>query len=765
MTLRLFLTGILVLYFQVVEAQKVAVVLSGGGAKGIAHVGVLKALEEHNIPIDYIVGTSMGGLVGGFYAAGYSPDQIEQIVLSKAFQNWVDGTISDNYSYYFSKQDPDASWFSLDLALDSAFQTKINTNFGSDLALNFALSEYLAQPSQKSGYNFDSLFIPFRAVAADVFTQQTIALDHGDLNNALRATMAVPFIYRPVKIDGQYLFDGGIYNNFPVSVAQEEFDPDIIIGVNVSTKKFNEYPAALDEQLISNGLLYLLLDKADASVLDDDHIYLEPNLQRFSSMDFIAANQILDSGYHIAIRHMEEIQQKIERRTACEVIHQNREEFNLDVQPLQFHQIKIVGFKPAQERYIRSLFGERNGPVNIHDIRQGYYRLLSEDYFRNIYPNIHYNDSTEQFDFELYGKPGRAFKIKGGGNLATRSISNLFVGLQFSHFNQYLTHYNADFYTGRFYQSASLRTRISIPGRQHFYIQPELTYNSWDFINSNELIWQDARPTILEQIDRRAGVTLGMPLGPKNKLLGHAYYLSNRDRFSNLQNFNARDVMDLMQFRGFRYGLEFSRNRLNRRQYASEGSAYQLTLDYFTGREFYMPGNTSDLSSVGGALHEWTRFTAQAEKYFRLGRRYKYGFYGSAVFSTQPLFSNYQSTLNYAPAFYPLSDSRTLFLTNFRAFHYSAAGFRNVFHLTKNTDLRAEAYAFAPFSQIGKTNLHQPKLAMGMDKVHFAGQTALVYHTPLGPISGSVNYYDDPVHQWGFLLHIGYLIFHKRSHE
>src|SRR4051812_46037646 len=91
--------------FHNLMAQKVGLVLSGGGAKGLAHVGVLKALEENEIPVDYIVGTSMGGVVGGFYAAGYSAADIERIALSKDFQEWVNGLINDNYNYYYAKDD------------------------------------------------------------------------------------------------------------------------------------------------------------------------------------------------------------------------------------------------------------------------------------------------------------------------------------------------------------------------------------------------------------------------------------------------------------------------------------------------------------------------------------------------------------------------------------------------------------------------------------------------------------------------------------
>jgi NTE family protein len=229
--LRQFLTLLFFLSFSFWgEAQKVGVVLSGGAAKGIAHVGVLKALEENEIPIDYIVGTSMGGVIGGCYAAGMSPDQIEDIVLSKEFLQWINGRLEEGHNYYFARNDDDASFLRLNLSLDSTFSILLNTSLASDLSLNFALAEKLAQPSAIAKNNFDSLFIPLRVIASDIFTQTEVTLSKGVLSDALRATQTVPFFYNPIRIDGKYLFDGGVYNNFPVDVIEREFKPDLVIG-------------------------------------------------------------------------------------------------------------------------------------------------------------------------------------------------------------------------------------------------------------------------------------------------------------------------------------------------------------------------------------------------------------------------------------------------------------------------------------------------------------------------------------------------------
>jgi NTE family protein len=743
--------------------QKVALVLSGGGARGLAHVGVLKALEEQNIPIDYIVGTSMGGVVGGFYAAGYSADQIEQIVRSHHFQNWVNGNIGDKYNYFYSKENDNASWLSLNLEVDSTLYTSLNSNIANDLALNLALAELLAQSSQKANYNFDSLFIPFRAVAADIFTQNQVILKSGGINEALRATLTVPFFYKPIKIDNKYLFDGGVYNNFPIDVAIKEFGPDVIIGVNVSAKKHLEYPYHEDEKLMSQSLMYLLLDKADPSKLRENDIYIEPNLNRYTGLDFKQAISIVDSGYVETLRQMNHIQYHISRRKECEAVAIERNDYLLSMEPLLFTEIKLMGFKESQKKYIKTLFNFKKSVLNIHDIKSGYYKLASEEYFKNIYPNIVYNEASGGFEFEIYGRGKKNLKIEGGGNIATRSISQIYFGLEYTSFNRLLYNYGLNFYTGRFYQSMQFRNRINLPTAYQFYIEPEFTVNHWNYLGSQDILFDGHSPPIIDQIDRKLGINIGMPIGVRNKLLFKSSYFRNTDRFSNAELLVSTDTLDVMRFNGMRNEISFSRNNLNRKQYPSAGSSFKVSVNHIRGHEKYNPGNTAEIKDENSVNREWLCLKIQGEQYFKIGD-FSYGYYLESVVSNQPLFTNLMASLINSPAFFPLQDSRTLYLQNFRAFNYVAGGFRNIYSLRRNLDLRFEAYAFKPLQNLD-SKFRNFDNSVDLTKIYLAGTAGAVYHTPLGPISLSVNYYDDPKHQLGILMHFGYIIFNKRSLE
>ncbi|MEQ9592785.1 MAG: patatin-like phospholipase family protein [Cyclobacteriaceae bacterium] len=743
-------------------AQRVGVVLSGGGAKGLAHVGVLKALEENEIPIDYVTGTSMGGIIAGSYAAGMSPDQIEDIVLSEELLRWINGKQEEDFNYFYSKKDDHPSFIKVNLSLDSTFSFLFNSSIASDQSLNFALAEKFALPSSVSKNNFDSLMVPLRVVAADVFTQNEVVLSSGVLSDALRATQTVPFFYNPIKVENKYLFDGGVYNNFPVDVMQEDFNPDIIIGSNVSTKIFEEYPYDEDEKLISKSLLYLLLDKSDPSQIPEGGIYIQPNLAGYTALDFTKAKSLVDSGYVQTMRQMDEIKEKVEARRTCESVAITRNIFNSKAKPLLIEEIQYEGFNSRQQRYLNKYFDRGRRPLYYSDVKKGYFKIVSEDYFRNVYPNILYDTAQDQYNFKLSRRPNNNFQVDFGGVIATRSVSNIFLGLNYYYFNRALINSTLNFYAGNFYKSIEAKFRIDMPRLGQFYVEPEAVVNNWDFLQGKDIIVTESTPTVLSRIDRKVGVSIGFPAGRHFKTTIRSHYVNNNDRYINSAILNSSDTLDNLKLSGFRTGISFSSNSLNRKQYASEGRHFEFSGDWFSMNEHFMPGTTSIATQSQDNKRSWVRARFTLEQYFKAGI-YSSGYYVDGVFSNQPLFTNYQGSLINAPAFYPLQDSKTLFLQNFRAFNFVSGGWRNVFNIRNNLDFRLEGYVFKPFEAIVAGQNQEAVLDDDFSKIFFAGTAGMVFHSTIGPISLSFNYYDDSENQFGVLLHVGFLLFNKSS--
>ncbi len=746
-------------------SQKVGLVLSGGGAKGLAHVGVLKALEENEIPIDYVVGTSMGGIVAGCYAAGLSPGQIEEIALSDEFLRWVSGRMEEGFNYYYNKNDDYPSFLKLNISLDSTFNFNLNTSLANDISLNYALAELGARSSSVSKNNFDSLFVPVRVVAADVFTQTEVILKKGVLSDAMRATQTVPLFYDPIRVEGKYLFDGGVYNNFPVDVAQKEFNPEVIIGSNVSTKVYDEYPYGEDDKLISRSLLYMLLDKSDPSKVPVTGIYIQPDLKAFTAFDFAKAKSMIDSGYAQTMKQMSEIKAKISSRILCEDVATKRNTFNGKASAMIVDKVRFAGFNSRQQRYLNKYFSlKAKQPIYFSQIKSGYYKLVAEDYFKNVYPSFLFDPVKNIYEFQLSKRPQNNFQVDFGGVIATRSVSGIFLGLNYYYFNRTLTHANINFYAGTFYKSAQVKARLDMPSFGQYFIEPEATFNSWDHIQGSDILNTSFSPTILKRIDRKVGASFGKPAGKKYKAALYGFYINNSDRFINTQSFLSTDTLDELSLQGSRIGFKLSTNLLNRKQYANQGRAYEFSADWFSLVEELETGNTSVQIFSGGQHRAWVRARIMMEQYFKKGI-YSSGYYFDAVFSNQPLFSNFQSTIINAPSFNPMQDSRTLLLQNFRAFNYVAGGWRNVFSLHNNLDFRLEGYLFKPYEQIVKGVNQEPSLSQDLTRIFFAGTAGLVLHTTVGPVSLCLNYYDDPENQFGVLLHVGFLLFNRTSIE
>ncbi len=277
------------------ERPKIGLVLSGGGARGGAHVGVLKALEELNVPIDYIAGTSMGAIIGGFYAAGYSSDELEIIMQE---MDWS-AALSDQ------PDRRDRTMRKKELEFESFIPHRIGFNKGSiQLPLGVIEGQHLDQIFHRilmpvRGIDdFDQLSIPFRAVATDLVTGKEVVLSSGSLADALRASMSVPGVFSPVRLNGRLLVDGGMSNNLPVSVVRE-MGADIVIAIDISSPLFKEDELksvlSVTGQL-SNFLTRNNLERQIASLKATD-ILLVPDLAGASSADFEAAGKLADIGY------------------------------------------------------------------------------------------------------------------------------------------------------------------------------------------------------------------------------------------------------------------------------------------------------------------------------------------------------------------------------------------------------------------------------------------------------------------------------------
>ena len=745
--------------------QTVGLVLSGGGAKGLAYIGILRALEEANIPIDYVAGTSMGGIIGGFYAAGYSPAQLEEMVLSEEFLDWINGNIPEGYDFYFTQPRPTPSTLSVELKVKEGAGPSLSTFLASDLSLNFTLATKLAQANAISGENFDSLFIPYRTTASEVFAEESMWISKGKLNEAIRATMSVPLFYRPIKLEDKYVFDGGIYNNFPVDSMQATFQPDVIIGANVSDKTFLGYPSELAESLVPSVLLYAMLRKTD-SVVGPQNIYMEPHLEGLSALDFDQAPLFIERGYEEALAHMEDVKAKIRSRRPLESVKARRTEFWADTIPLKIGSIQTLDIPERQSNYILKYLQGKDTDNSLSSFKRNYYRLASEPFFKQILPEINYDQDSGSYTFNIGLKAQDLLEFRLGILAASRGIGYIYADAEYTLLRKTLTKIMANGYAGDFYTSAHLRSKTFFPGRPHIYIEPSYTYNNRAYENANDFLFKDEEQPELSRIDRTFRFDVGIATGKSGKWVASGAYFFNSDKFL-IPEYRLGDPsedLDHLKLQGLMLGITYERSSLNRRQYASEGSGHQFTASYISGRERFTDGAENVTETEVEQDHQWLRFTAEGERYFTTGRL-SLGYHLKAYYANLPEFSNYFSTLLYAGEAEPFTESSTRFQTRFRSNAYGMAGFRLVWKLENSWDYRIEGYFINRVGEILPEADGGAKFEYQAWNPGYALTAGLVYHSIAGPVAVRFNYLDSPQRNFQFLFHVGYIFHNQRLFE
>jgi NTE family protein len=291
------------------EDPKLVLVLSGGGARGIAHIGVIRVLEELHIAPDLIVGTSMGSIIGGLYAAGWSADEMEEIVQAIDWEKIFTDRVDRNDRSFRRKQDDRPVLIQGRLYFEGLKPVMPSGVIrGQRLELALRIIESLS-PTQT---DFDQLPIPYRAVAADIATGEAAVISSGSLATAMRASMSVPGALPPVYIDDLELVDGGIAANLPIGLAQD-LGAQKIIAVDISSPLLEEKDERFDSFLSVynhlNSLLTVRNRDRDVAKLHEDDVLIEPDLGDISFVSFDRAQDAITIGEEAARLHIDELRQ------------------------------------------------------------------------------------------------------------------------------------------------------------------------------------------------------------------------------------------------------------------------------------------------------------------------------------------------------------------------------------------------------------------------------------------------------------------------
>ena len=293
---------------------KVGVVLGGGGAKGASHIGVLKYLEEMGIPVDYVAGTSMGSIIGGFYAMGYSPDELANIIANINWSEYIGNKIDRPMMAESVRQRNSTMVLNVPFSLENLFNRENSVSFISQLPSAYVNNSSLVNLfndlciGYQEDMDFNDLPIPFACVATDMITGYEIVLRSGSVPTSMRASMAIPGVFSPVTIGDKVLVDGGLVNNFPADVLRE-MGADIIIGVEVTSTKD---VTAKDLKSLPQVFAQLLINSTSAKRADNRelcNVHIIPDVSGYGMLSFTpeAIEALVGRGYKAAAQFHDQL--------------------------------------------------------------------------------------------------------------------------------------------------------------------------------------------------------------------------------------------------------------------------------------------------------------------------------------------------------------------------------------------------------------------------------------------------------------------------
>lgn len=410
------------------QRKKVAVVLGGGGAKGVAHIGVLKVLEEAGIPVDIVAGTSMGAIVGGLYAIGYSPDEINEMVKQQDWDLLLSDRVKRNSLFFPEKENSERYILSFpfgmakkDRIIDGMIKGQNLQNLFSNLTIGY-----------HDSVDFNDFNIPFACVAVDLVTGKDYVFQRGSLPMAMRASMAIPGAFTPVRIDSLVLVDGGLNNNYPVDVAVA-MGAEIIIGVDLSSSDLRKYDHLDSPTDIVAQIVALHGYEKYASNAEMTDLLFRPEMEPYRSTSFTQAalDSLIKRGEQEARSRWDEIL-ALKKRIGIPDDYQpemaGKRQENHPLLPVDSFYIRTVSFQggdPRDDKWLKQVSGlKENSRITLGQLQQSMDILVGT----NAYSYVNYKLTGErQEDLVLTLQPKSVSSVNLGARFDSEEIFGILV--------------------------------------------------------------------------------------------------------------------------------------------------------------------------------------------------------------------------------------------------------------------------------------------------------------------------------------------------
>jgi NTE family protein len=415
------------------DQPSIGLVLSGGGARGGAHIGVLKALEELRVPVDYIAGTSIGAIIGGFYVSGMSVADLEQLVESLEWETAFLNVTPRQLKSFRRKRDDDSFLVNQKPGLnDGEFELPVGLVQGQ--VIDMIISRETLRASQVQ--NFDQLAVPFRAVAGDIVTGEAVVLGSGSLARAIRASMSVPAALSPIEIDGRLLVDGGIAKNLPVDVARE-MGADVVIAVDISTGLLNrdtlrsvlDVTTQLTNLLTRGGTL-----EGRRQLTADDVLVLPQFSADLGSADFARMPETVQSGYDSVMQRRAEFERfALTEQQYADYIAARTDPRMRDLPVVEF--VRLDNDAPVADSVVEARLGaiEVGEPLDVDAVEKAVNTVYGLDYYQNVRYGLVSEDGRTGIEVELDERSWGPNYLQLGMEYSSAADSDALFGLAASY--------------------------------------------------------------------------------------------------------------------------------------------------------------------------------------------------------------------------------------------------------------------------------------------------------------------------------------------
>jgi NTE family protein len=483
----------------VAKRPTIGLVLEGGGALGLAHVGVIQWMEEHRIPVSYIAGTSMGGLVGGVYATGRNAQQVLEVVDSIHWNQVMSGQTPFDDLSYRRKQDARDYPSTLEFGLRKGLQMPAGFNSGQEVSL---ILDRIALPYSQIK-SFNDLPIPFACVATDLVYAEEHVFRDGPLDLALRSTMSLPGIFTPVSVDGHIYVDGGLMNNIPVSVAKS-MGADIVLGIHLQVAPLKP-DATLSSFAVLGESIEAVIAANERRAMSQADIIVTVPLQKYTSMDFNDAQAIIKLGYQAAAANADKLLPLSVDEASWQKYLAEREARRRRAETPTF--VNVAGVPPDIAKPIAEQFADVVGkPVDTAQLDQSILNLIGTGPYSVVNYSMVQKNGEPGLQLDATPKPYSPPIIRPLIDIDGASYDNVFFSIgariTFMNFGGYRRELRNDVIFGSQYGISSEYYRPFSP-TSNFFIAPRASYNNAQFplFNGNNLLALYRNRTALGGLD------------------------------------------------------------------------------------------------------------------------------------------------------------------------------------------------------------------------------------------------------------------------